>query len=599
MQIFVRHKTLKIKNKIRYSSRFANVFRLLLLLLLPSTFMAQGTVTFDVYADAKEVPQGGYFEVAFTLKNANGTDFTPPSFENFVVLAGPSSSNSMQIINGKVSREMSWTYTLQTKRLGIHRIDAASVKVNGKKLKTRSVSVRTIPGNPNGDSPLNNDAGATVKMLTNKTKAYPGEQISVDLKLFTTVPIDGYDFGEDPEFQGFYAHELKRYLGRSQREVINGKQVTTKVLRRLALFPQQTGMLTIPSARAQLQVVDQNDRRNSFFRSFKPVYIITDSLNVEVSPLPSGAPETFTGAVGNFQMRANVTRNKATTDDAVSVTMLIEGDGDLKRVSAPPLMLSDSFEVYPPKIIEETSSETEGILRGRKIIEYLVLARYPGQYQIQPTFTFFDVETGEYKSLSSGPFPLAVTQGSNRQASTRSRAVEETTESDIRFIKSETSLSKKGSAFVGSPIFWSLVGLPVLVFFGAFVFKKIKENKSDVDLDALKIAQASSEAQKRLATAKSHLDAGDSRQFYDEISKASLGYVCDKLSIPLAELSKENVREKLQSLKVSEALVEDFVKVIKTCEMALFAGMDNSADMTQTYEKALAAINGIEGELVT
>ena len=143
---------------------------------------------------------------------------------------------------------------------------------------------------------------------------------------------------------------------------------------------------------------------------------------------------------------------------------------------------------------------------------------------------------------------------------------------------------------MGSPIFWSLTGLPVAAFLGMFFFKKIKDREANVDAGALKIKWANKEAQKRLATAKSHLDSGDSRKFYDEISKASLGYVSDKLSIPHAEMSKDNVRAKLESLNVSEPLVEDFVKVVKTCEMALFAGMDNSADMAATYEKAMAAI---------
>lgn len=567
------------------------------LLSSPSSVSAQNKASFEVYVDAKEVPLGGYFDVTFTLKNANGTDFNPPSFESFRVVSGPATANSMQIVNGKVSREMSWTYTLEPKRMGFHRIDAASVKVNGKKTKTRSVSVRTVPGNPNGDNPLDNTSGATVKLLTNKEEVYLGEQFLLDLKLFTTVPIDGYDFGEDSEYRGFFAHELKRYLNRAAREVINGKQVTTKVLRRVALFPQQTGKLTIPAARAQLSVVDEKDRRPSFFRTVKPVYVLTDSLSINVLPLPPSAPETFTGAVGNFQMQASVARKQATTDDAISVTMLLEGDGDMKRVLAPVLLLSDSFEVYPPKVIEEVSSEREGILQGKKIIEYLILPKHPGNYQISPAFTFFNVEKEEYETLTAGPFPLAVKQGSNRQPSPRSRVVDELTENDIRFIKAETSLEKGGHSFVGSPVFWSLIGLPVLAFVGLFIFKKIKERETQVDADALKIKLASSEAQKRLVTAKNYLDAGDSRQFYDEVSKASLGYVSDKLSMPLSEMSKDNVREKLHSLKVSEPLIDDFVNVIKACEMALFAGMDNSADMAQTYEKAMAAINGIEGEV--
>lgn len=571
---------------------------LLLSLFFSLQVFAQNKPTFTAYANAKEVPTTGYFDLSFTLKNANGTQFTPPDLKNFNILSGLNSSTSMQIINGKVSREMSWTYTLQPKKLGILRIGAATVKVNGETLKSFSTSVKAIAGKPQSGGPIDGEEGVTVKMLTDKTEAYLGEQILLDLKLFTTVPIDGYDFGEDPDYRGFFAHELKRFLSRTQREVVDGEQVTTKVLRRVALFPQQTGELTIPAARAQLAVVNERDRIGSFFsRNVKPVFVVTDSLKINVLPLPPNAPETFTGAVGNYQMRASATRRQATTDDAVSISMLIEGDGDLKRVLPPPLLLSDSFEVYPPKIIEETSSENGGVLQGRKVIEYLVLPKYPGRYEISPAFTYFDSETGGYQTVSAGPFPLAVTPGSGRNTRSSSRTDDNLAEEDIRFIKTETLLEKKGGAFAGSPLFYGLMGLPVLAFLGLFLFKKIKERGENVDHAALKIKQANKEALRRLATAKNHLTAGDSRRFYDEVSKASLGYVGDKLSIPLSELSKDNVRGKLQSLGVSEPLVDDFVKVIQTCEMALFAGMDNSADMQKTYDKAMAAISGIEEEV--
>lgn len=557
---------------------------------------AQSSVTFEAFADAEAVPLNGYFEVSFTLKNANGTSFTPPDFKNFNILSGPNTSNSMQIVNNQVAREMSHSYTLQPKKLGTFRIGEASIRANGKKLKTKPLTVKVVKGSATASA--KGEGEVYVKVEPSKTEAFLGEQIQLNFKLYTTVSLDRYEFADEADYRGFFAHELRRFDSRTRREVVDGKQVTTKVLRSIALFPQQTGKLTIPAIDIRLSVVKDSEQRGFFFgREVRPVFITTDPVEINVKSLPANAPPTFSGGVGSFEMQSSVTRREATTDDAVSVTMLIEGQGDLKRVQAPELMLSDSFEVYPAKVVEEKNYEQQGRLMGKKIIEYLVLPKYPGSYFIQPEFSFFDTENGAYQTLTSDAYPLRVSRGTDRHTSVRGMPDDEAAVGDIRFIKIKSDLQRPGSQFIGSPVFWTLTALPVAAFIGLFFFKKGKERMANIDPMVLRNKLASKEAQKRLAFARRHLDAGNSRAFYDEVSKASLGYVCDKLDIPRSELSKENVREKLQSLSVSPSLVEDLVKVIQTCEMALFAGMDNSAAMQDTYEKAMAAISGIEKEI--
>ena len=564
----------------------------------PFCINAQNSVSFEAYSDAKEVLVNAQFDVSFTLKNANGTNFVPPGFKNFIVLAGPSSSTSMQIINGQVSREMGYSYTLQPKKTGQFTIGSASIKANGKTLKTKPLTIKVVKGKASAGGGAARGAEAYVNIEPSKTEAYPGEQILLDFKLYTTVSLDRYDIMEEPDYRGFFAKELRRYNSRTQREVINGQQVTTKVLRRLALFPQQTGELTIPPARIQLAVIEDNDRRGFFFRrNVRPLYVATDPVAVKVKELPAGTPESFTGAVGKFDFQASVNRMELSTDDAISVTMLIGGNGDLKRIQPPPLMVSDSFEIYPPKVLEENSKEQQGELYGRKVIEYLLLPKYPGSYTIAPEFSYFDTEAGSYKTISAGPYYLKVRQGTDRHHAMPKPLADEVADDDIRFIKMETSLEKKGAYFVGSPVFWTLTSLPVLAFLGLFFFKKAKEKNENLDIGFLKRKHANKVAQKHLATAQGHLQAGASRAFYDEISKASLGYISDKLDIPLSELSKDNVKEKLASLRVGQPLVDGFMKIMQTCEMALFAGMDNAADMQGTYEKAMSVISGIEEEI--
>ncbi|MEO1263620.1 MAG: BatD family protein [Bacteroidota bacterium] len=579
--------------KFRY---FSHVLCLAVLFTLRATSFAQ--VSFEAYTDAKEVLVNSYFEVTFTIKNANGVDFVPPSFSQFNILSGPNSSTSMQIINGQVSREMGYSYTLQPKKEGKLTIGSASIKANGKTLKTKTITIIVVKGNAANAKNDDQQGEAYVLIEPSKTQVYPGEQLLLDFKLYTTVSLDGYDITEEPDYKGFYVQELRRFNSRTQREVINGRQVTTKVLRRLALFPQQTGELTIPAARIQLALVEDNSRSGFFFRrNIKPIFIDTEPITISVKELPNGAPENFSGAVGQYQFQASVNRRQATTDDAISITMMIIGDGDLKRVQPPTLLLADSFEIYPPKVIEENINENQGRLVGRKVIEYLILPQFPGDYTIEPAISYFNTETESYEKMSAGPYQLFVKKGTDRHITQNRPVKKETAANDIRYIKRDTYLKKKGQYFIVSPIYLGAALLPFLAFIGLFIFRKSKRFSVELDSATLKTKQANKVALQRLSVANDFLQKKASRNFYDEISKASLGYVCDKLGIPLSELSKENVREKLVSLHVSAPLIEGYMKIIKTSEMAIYAGMDNAADMAETYQKAVDLIGKIEEEI--
>lgn len=587
-----------------FYQKFKKFFVIKVLLFFTGLYLAvqlpaQSELTFTASTNAKQVLLNGQFEVYFTLKNANGTNFTPPSFKDFIIMAGPNASNSMQIVNGRVSREMSYSFTLQPAKVGNFTIGSASIRANGKKMTTEPLSIEVLRANAAGQARGSEAEEVFLQLEVNKTEAYLGEQIILDLKLYTSLQIEGYDIPEEPDYQGFFAQEIMRPASNTLQEVVNGKQYTTVILRRIALYPQQTGVQTIQPMRIYLAAVEDKDRNRSFFyRNTQTIQYTTNSLSIEVKPLPPNAPAGFNGAVGKLDFQASADRKVATTDEAVSILLLISGKGDVKRIQPPPLVLSDSFEVYAPKVVEDKMEEYQGDILAKKTIEYLVLPKYPGFYTIAPSFTYFDTESGRYVTLGAGPFPLSVRQGTDRHEA--KKTTEEDADqvlSDIRFIKSSASLKQKGADFVGSPVFWSLTALPLAAFLGIFFFRKMQDKQKGTDMGLLKSRQAGKEARKRLSKARELLSAADSRAFYDEVSKAALGYVCDKLSIPLSQLTRENITEKLQSLKVSASLIEDFEKIIQTCEMALFAGMDNSEDMQSIYERAIAVISGIEGEL--
>ncbi|MBK8563237.1 MAG: protein BatD [Saprospiraceae bacterium] len=280
-----------------YNALIVNIlkksFTLFGFLLVASVVTGQTDIVFEARTDARQVTLDGYFEVTFSLKNANGSQFAPPSFKDFDIVAGPNTSSSMQIINGHVTREMSYGFTLQPTKVGKFTIGSAAVKVNGKAFRTSPIVVEVVKGSIRSKS--KNGEEFFIKIIPHKRTAYVGEQVMLDFKLFTKVAIEGYEIPEDPNYDGFYAVELRRFNSNTVQEVINGQQYATKVLRRIALFPQQAGKLTIDPFKMQLAVVEGDGGRSGFFfkRNVRSVNFTTDAIEIDVKPLPVDAPEGF------------------------------------------------------------------------------------------------------------------------------------------------------------------------------------------------------------------------------------------------------------------------------------------------------------------
>ncbi len=562
-----------------------------IIILLP--LFASTQVSFEAYTNARQIALNSYFEVTFTLRNAEGDNFTPPSFDNFTVLAGPSRAMSTTIINGAVSKELSFSYTLRPKRMGKFNIGSASMKVNGKTLRTQPLTIEVAEGKKlSRNNPANR---IFIEAQLNTKDAFLGQQITLDYKLYTAADIDSYSILQESDYQGFYAQDLRRFDEPPMREVIKGVQYVTKILKRVALFPQQAGTLTISPMELELAVLvgDSQEDIFSLNRDVQRLLISTQSVQVQVRPLPSNAPLSFTGAVGQYAAGFTLAHTDVSTDDVLSLRLSISGNGDIKRVQAPLLNLPDSFDVYDPKILgEETFESLNGEIVSEKEIEYLIQPKAPGTYRLQPTFTYFDPVKKAYVTLNEGIFDVVIRQGSQR----RSTATEPlaTAEEDIRYIKTDTKLQRINYQFFKSSTFWTLTALPFLFFVGVIFVKRRQMQQLNVDHLQLRIKRARQEALQRLKLAEQHLKANESRAFFDEISKALLGYVCDKLQIPGSALTKENVREKLHSLSVETSLIEDFMQIIQTCEVALYSGKDNPAAMNDIYQRAVSNLSKME-----
>jgi hypothetical protein len=556
---------------------------------------------FTAFASDKEVTVNQPFEVSFTLKNVNGRNFTPPNFGTAKVVSGPSQSSSTTIVNGRQSSELSLSYTLIATKVGTLNIGAASIKAGSQTLRSNTLRLtvkeeRKLDLTGKGELP-----DVFVRLEVDTEKAYTGQQVLLDYRLYTAVDIQNINVVSESEYEGFFFETLRRFNKNQTRQKINGKEYVTQLIRRIALFPQQSGTYEIEPSQVTAQIVTGKRRSGFFtFSDTKPVYLTTESVTINVDALPaSAAPPTFTGAVGDdFEVDVNIARNTLTTDDAIALRMTIRGNGDIKRVQPPALDFGDNFEVYEPKVLQEENYENRGELYGRKIVEYLVLPKKPGRFQLQADFTYFHPDSTNYQTAFAKTPSITVKQGTNTgKKNINISPAEGIADNSLRPNKTTASFSQKGSPFFGSIFFWILTALPILGFFGALFFKKKEAEKNNVSVGEMKMREAVRVAREKLSAGNKFMEEGNSRAFYDEVQRAFLGYVSDKLQIPPAEMSKSNVQQKLQDLKVSETNIEAFIKILKTCEMALFAGMDNSAAMSETYQSAEQVIVKIEDEL--
>lgn len=578
-----------------------NIILLVFILLTQRLSAQQPVVEFTASTDARQVVVGGYFEVSFTLENGQGKNFQPPAFKNFNLLSGPNQSISTTSFNGKWSRKLTYSYNLQPKKIGKFTVGSASIEVGGKKYKTKPIAVEVVKGKNNTATTQQEleeqiETQIYVKAIPSSLEARVGEQIILDYKIYTTQQVESYNPINEIDYAGFFAEDLNSYNSQVIKEVIDGVQYSTKVIKKVALFPQQAGILEIPPLKIQVGVASPNQKRRSiFYRDLIRIQVTTEMININVRDLPDNPPASFSGAVGRYSMQAKTNSRQINTNDAFSVQLSVSGDGDLKLVQAPDLMLGDSFEIFDTKVVAENALvPRQGRFVGKKVFDYLITPKYSGQFKLNPKFTYYDVDSLRYITLESEPLAISIAQGD------QSKAVipkDEEVTATLRGIATTADWQKKSGLLFGSPLFYILLGLPLLLLGGAYFYKRHQFKLSNVDTEALRRQRANKVALKRLETANTFLKENKSRQFYDEVSRAMLDYVSDKLDIPFSKMSKDNVRDKLLELKVSETPIQQFIHIIKTSEMALFAGKDNSSAMQEVYEQAVKVVSGVEAEL--
>ena len=419
---------------------------------------------------------------------------------------------------------------------------------------------------------------------------YARQQVILKYNLYTTKIIENYDFKTEPDFNKFFVVELKNNE-RGTRKIIDNTEYYVYTIRKLAIFPQKTGVFHFDGADIVLQLPNGRSR-SMFFQSTKPYTVSTNDSNLKVLPLPPGAPENFSGNTGRFKIFIKTDKKRVSTDDAFSLKLQIQSDYLAKFIEAPKIneYLKD-FEIYDPKVIGQRDYKQSSKLYSKKVFEYLIVPKKPGNYTIEIPYVYFDVDSVKYITIKSNPVNITVIKGkSNQNANT---IIEKYRLRPLMQIK---SLSKKTNVFFGSFAFWVIIGILFLSIPLMYLYKWYLIKQRNIDPVVLKRKKAAKIALKRLKTAKRYMDENKTTDFYKEISDALLKYVSDKLNIPTIELSKENVKSKLHELNISHENIEEYIKLLETCEIALYAANPDK-NMSDVYDKTVELLTKMEANI--
>ena len=604
--------------------RFLIVFHLFVVAF--ASVLAQ-TVTLQ----APEVCEVGQrINISYKVDTQDVDDIQVGNFSGFDLLYGPSTSSqsSFQMINGKTthSSSLTFTYVLLAKKEGEYKLPAASVKVNGKTIRSGVADITVLPAStPNQSSGQSSSSSSSssrqssssdkrvsdkdlfITATISKTKVFEQEAVLLTYKLYTLVNIRQL-MGEMPELDGFHCQELNSKAQLSLKyEHYNGRNYGTAIWRQYLLYPQKDGKLTIPSVSfdAEIEVANQSaDPFDIFFGGGSLTQIVskkirTPKLEVDVRPLPQPRPTNFSGAVGKFSMTGTLSPEQLNANDAAALQLVVSGQGNMKLMKAPVTDFPKDFEVYNPKETDKTNNTANGA-KGNVVYDYVVVPRHGGKYAIAPAeFVYFNPETEKYVTLKTDSFHMAVAKGNVVSSSTSASEKEDVRvlSSDIHYIKTnKANIREHVDGFFGT---WKYIGIYVglLAVFFAVLAIFHRQAKANADLVRKRGKRAGKEATKRLKVARKLLNEQNAAAFYEEVLRALLGYVANKLNISTTHLTKDNVRESLSTRGVDEKLIEEYMSVLESCEFARFAPGDPQATMDKIYESASQVINDLNKNL--
>ncbi len=576
------------------------------------------------------VEVGEDFSVTFVVDGkVDARDFQWTSDENFEILWGPQygHSSSTSYVNGKrtSSSQTSFTYLVSCSKAGTYTLPSAVLTLKRKTLTSEPVEIEVVEvsGPDAAAETATEDRGRNesvssnrlfMQFVTDKQRVMVGEPVHASLKLYSKVDIAGFSGFTLPDFNGFWKKETKSpQYNNVSREKFNGEIWDAATICEYVLIPQQSGTLTIGPSELVCMVNVREDTRGMseldlFFSSgYKTLEkrLRTKPLKIQVSALPQPAPALFTGGVGRFDISARLQKDSLEVNEASTLTVIVKGKGNISLMGQPVVSFPLDFEAYDVKTSEKSGKDG---LSGEKIYEFPFIPRSAGDFEIPAIgLSYYDSARHQYVTVDTGALPIHVEKGEGTEVLSGSSGPDvvksfsqdqvSNLNTDIRYIVRESSrFSPAGSFFLGSPLFWGLFGsMTLIAVLVALIFRFLMHRRADVV--HMKTRKASKKALKRLVGARKFLQQGNRSGFYEEMHKALLGFVADRMNVPYGELSGDRIGTLLQEHGAKPESCQEFLDLLDACEFARYAPSHDAKDMAAHYKTAGEIISVLDAEI--
>lgn len=566
--------------------RFLSFFSLLLL-TWPYSLVAQAP-QFSAEVSAPVVQQHAVVEIAFTLRGSSAKDFHPPSFRDFEVLAGPSTRQSTTIINGDIDRQISWSFTLLAKKQGRFTIGPASAKVGRSLISTEPIEITVGPPDEVRDLPPGQTGSAPV-ILSAETQGdqfYPGQQIVLQYKLYFRENVHSATTLSEDDYADFFVEPLPGDQWRSIQQKIRGVDYTVQPVKVLALYAHQSGTYTLDplilsvGIRSGMPGMPGMPGLFSMFDT-REVSVHAEPLSIRILSLPAAAPATFSGAVGHYTLEIREVPRQVSTDQAISLRVLITGEGDPKRWDPPVAVVRGSAEAYAPRILEDKPVFQQGALTYRREVEYQILPTAAGQLKIALPFTYFDPGDKVYKTLGSDTVVVDVKQG---------QGIANPASADAGATAGPAKASR--DRWHSLPV--RLLLALLLLFMGAAGWWYWRSKAGKTRPRASTTSPAALVALRALA----NIGRQPGAEIAAEATAVALQYLTDRYRIAPADLNGRGLEDALKAAGTDPSLQQDILRFFERCEWLRYGGLALREDADDFLEDAKALIRRVDKSII-
>ena len=516
-----------------------------------------------------------------------------PDFNDFYIAGGPNQSTNFQFINGEISSSVIYSWELVPRRSGSFKIQPATAEYRGKTYATKEINITvyaqgnsSVQGTTEKSGKSSGTSEPTFLLASvDKEKVYKGEQVTVTYRIYTKVRLVNFNTPSPPAAVGFWVEEIPQPSQPIvEEEVVDGTRYSTAVVAKFALFPTRSGELHLDRIAIDYKERVRRRRSNSIFDDFfdDPFFgryankrVVSNDLSIEVLPLPEkGKPDDFRGAVGDYKLSAEIVESEAKVNDAVTLRVRLSGSGNIKTVKAPEIDFPDAVEVFEPEI-KQKSSIKRGRVTGEKTFEYVLILRREGVLDIgRIGISYFNPESGSYESSLSDRVRFEVEEGDRSIVAVSpglSREEVAILSRDIHFIKRDLpELVKRDSRGYLSAwlIVWGVS--PMFGLAGAFLLRRHLD-QMNTNVAYQRRRRASSESRKKLKAAKGEMESENAKGFYFELGRALLGAAADRMNLPAARVTAEEIVRALKERGADEKDTDEFLKIISLCREAVYS----------------------------